>query len=165
LFKPPGGWAITVSTARWISAGGHQPAKPDVTAQRIERVMIRPSSSPSESTREQLLNDYHWLTVSLARRVAGRARGESIDDLTQVALLGLVRAIDRYDATRGVPFAAYASATITGELKHYLRDSSWMVRPSRRVQDLYLRVAEEQRELALELGRHPTPAASSGLCK
>ena len=119
--------------------------------------MIRPTASPQSTRRQELLNANYGLAVSLARRYA-RGRVESIDDLTQVALVGLIQAVDRYDASRGVPCAAFAAATIVGELKHYLRDSSWMVRPYRRVQELYLEVSEEQRNLSFELGRHPTTA-------
>ncbi len=100
---------------------------------------------------------HYGLAVSIARRFALRSGwGESVDDLTQVALLGLVRAIDRYDPNRGVPFSAFASTSIAGELKHYLRDRSWTVRPPRRVQNLYLRSHRAVGELTQELGRPPT---------
>jgi RNA polymerase sigma-B factor len=123
----------------------------------VHEVVDRPHPI-SQSPRQQLWDANYGLAISLARRFAMRARGESVEDLTQVASIGLIRAIERYDSTRGVPFTAFAAATIVGELKHHLRDSCWMVRPSRRVQDMYLRVAEEQRGLVLELGRDPTPA-------
>ncbi|HEX3540530.1 MAG TPA: sigma-70 family RNA polymerase sigma factor [Acidimicrobiales bacterium] len=105
------------------------------------------------------LATHYGLAVSLARRYAGRAHwAESQEDLTQVALLGLVRAIDRFDPTRGVPFSAFATASIVGELKHYLRDRSWAIRPPRRVQNLYLRSQEAVGDLTQEMGREPTPA-------
>ncbi len=66
--------------------------------------------------------------------------GESLEDLVQVALVGLVNAIDRYDPGKGRPFAGFASATIVGELKHHLRDRAWAVRPPRKIQELYLEV-------------------------
>jgi len=100
---------------------------------------------------------HYGLAVSIARRFAVRSSwGESMDDLTQGALLGLVRAIDRFDPDRGVPFSAFASTTIAGELKHHLRDRTWTVRPPRRVQNLYLRTHRAVGELTQELGRPPT---------
>jgi RNA polymerase sigma-B factor len=104
-----------------------------------------------------MLRDYYGLAVSLARRFSMRAGwGESFDDLCQVALVGLVNAIDRYDPSRGVPFPGYASATIVGELKHHLRDRSWTVRPPRRIQDLYLRAQTAVEEITQEAGRPPS---------
>jgi len=102
---------------------------------------------------------HYGLAVSLARRYSVRAAwSDSSDDLKQVALLGLVRAVDRFDPERGVPFSAFATSTIVGELKHYLRDKSWAVRPPRRIQNLYLRSQEAISELTQEMGRQPTPA-------
>jgi RNA polymerase sigma-B factor len=104
-------------------------------------------------------SSHYGLAVSLARRYSARASwADSAEDLKQVALLGLVRAVDRFDPERGVPFSAYASTTIVGELKHYLRDRSWAVRPPRRIQNLYLRSQEAIGDLTQEMGRQPTPA-------
>ncbi len=103
--------------------------------------------------------EHYNLAVSLARRYSMRATwADSSEDLKQVALLGLVRAVDRFDPERGVPFSAFASSTIVGELKHYLRDRSWAVRPPRRIQNLYLRSQEAIGDLTQEMGRPPTPA-------
>jgi len=111
---------------------------------------------PQES---DLLTSHYGLAVSLARRYAGPAHwAESFEDLRQVALLGLVRAIDRFDPDRGVPFSAFATSTIVGELKHYLRDRSWAIRPPRRVQNLYLKSQEALSDLTQEMGRPPTVA-------
>jgi RNA polymerase sigma-B factor len=107
--------------------------------------------------REELLRSNYGLAVSLARRFAMRAGwGESLEDLVQVALVGLVNAIDRFDAGKGVPFAGFASATIVGELKHHLRDRAWAIRPPRRMQELYLEVQTAGDELSQELGHPPT---------
>lgn len=104
-----------------------------------------------------LLSSHYGLAVSLARRYVGHAHwAESFEDLKQVALLGLVRAIDRFDPDRGVPFSAFATTTIVGELKHYLRDRSWAIRPPRRVQNLYLKSQEAVSDLTHEMGRPPT---------
>jgi RNA polymerase sigma-B factor len=96
--------------------------------------------------------------TGLAHRLAGRFanRGESPDDLTQVALLGLVKAIDGFDPDRGLRFSTYATPTILGELKRYFRDRGWAVRLPRRVHDLYLNVQHSIDELAQELRRPPT---------
>ena len=119
-------------------------------------VDIETGTSPN---RQELFDRHYGLAVSLARRYAKRASwAESIEDLTQVALLGLVRAIDRFDPERGVPFSAFATTSVVGELKHYLRDRSWAVRPPRRVQSLYLRSLQAIGDLSQEIGRSPTAA-------
>jgi RNA polymerase sigma-B factor len=96
--------------------------------------------------------------VPAARREAARYRrsGEASEDLRQVALLGLVLAVDRYDPGRGIPFKHFAVPTIVGELKRYFRDKCWSVRVGRRVQELYQEVRRAEPELAQRLGRTPT---------
>ena len=98
--------------------------------------------------------------MPLARSVASRyARsGEPLDDLVQVASVGLIKAIKRFDPDRGLAFSSYAVPTILGELRRYFRDSTWDVRPARDVQELCLAVEEARDELWLELGRSPTVA-------
>jgi RNA polymerase sigma-B factor len=104
--------------------------------------------------REQLLACHAGLARALARRFA--RRGHSLDDLTQVAFLGLLKAIDGFDPHRGLQFSTYAMPTILGELKRHMRDQSWGIRPPRRVHDLYLEVERAVDDLAQELGRRPT---------
>jgi RNA polymerase sigma-B factor len=107
--------------------------------------------------RDELFRTHYGLALSQARRFAmGASWGESLEDLSQVALLGLLRAAERYDSERGVPFSVFATTTMRGELKHHLRDRSWAVRPPRRVQDLYLRLQDAVADLNQELGRPPT---------
>ncbi|MFJ8988850.1 SigB/SigF/SigG family RNA polymerase sigma factor [Streptomyces sp. NPDC102279] len=99
-----------------------------------------------------------WLPM--AHRLAGRFRdrGEAIEDLRQVAALGLVKAIDGFDPARGA-FESYAIPTITGEVKRHFRDRMWAVRVPRRVQDLRNRVRVARRELSERPGAaEPTPA-------
>ncbi|MGA5299271.1 SigB/SigF/SigG family RNA polymerase sigma factor [Nucisporomicrobium flavum] len=91
----------------------------------------------------------------MARRYRGR--GENLEDLEQVARLGLVKAIDRYDPERG-SFTAYAVITISGEIKRHFRDRTWGVHVPRRVQDLSLEVGHASMVLTTELSRTPTPA-------
>ncbi|MDQ2724652.1 MAG: sigma-70 family RNA polymerase sigma factor [Actinomycetota bacterium] len=96
---------------------------------------------------------YQGLAYSLAARFA--QRGEELDDLNQVAMIGLVKAVDRFDPDRGVALTTFASVTILGELKRHLRDRSWSVRLPRRVHDLHLRVQQSIDQLSQDLGRSP----------
>ena len=91
---------------------------------------------------------------SLARRYEGG--GESLDDLTQVASLGLLKAIERFDPQRGLAFSSFAVPTIVGELKRYFRDYSWSVRVPRGLQELALRAQRESDRFAAEHGHAPT---------
>lgn len=86
-----------------------------------------------------------------------RNRGVPDDDLRQVALLAMIRGIDRFDPARGFEFSTFASRTMEGELKRYFRDRTWSVRPPRRIQELHLDVRTAQQELEQQLGRIPTP--------
>ncbi|WP_334143218.1 sigma-70 family RNA polymerase sigma factor [Rhabdothermincola sp.] len=94
------------------------------------------------------LADYH------VRRYA--QRGQPEDDLRQVALLAILRAVERFDPDLGVSFSTFANRTIDGELKRYLRDRTWSVRPPRRAQELHLEVRRADEELTQRLGRSPT---------
>ena len=82
-------------------------------------------------------------------------RGVPADDLRQVALLTIVRAVDRFDLEQGVEFSTFASRTIEGELKRYFRDKTWTVRPPRRAQELHLSLRRAEEELAQKMGRSP----------
>ena len=112
------------------------------------------SSHRDERAREALVAQY----LPLARKLARRYRGarEPLDDLEQVASLGLVKAIDRYDSSRGIGFQHFAVPTILGELKRYFRDSGWAVHMPRGIQELALQVAQAERQLAAKTGREPT---------
>lgn len=96
--------------------------------------------------------------VAFARHLARlfAHRGVPAEDLEQVAMLGLVLAAQRFDPERGVPFTAFASRTISGEIKRHFRDQTWIVRPTRRVQERYLAVQSEAASLSHTLGRSPT---------
>lgn len=98
--------------------------------------------------------------LPMAHRLAGRyaGRGEPLDDLRQVAALALVRAVDRYDAGRGVPFAGYAAPTIIGALKRHFRDSAWGMRVPRSSQELLLALRPAVTDLTHLHGRAPTAA-------
>jgi RNA polymerase sigma-B factor len=106
--------------------------------------------------RDELVEAHMGLAEYLARRFANR--GEPLDDLVQVGLLGLVKAVDRFDPNRGVEFSTYATHTIAGELKRHFRDKGWAVRAPRRMQELYLLLTKVVGSLGQELGRSPTIA-------
>jgi RNA polymerase sigma-B factor len=108
----------------------------------------------SEATTEALVERYLPLAQHLARRYP--AGGEE-EDLMQVASLGLLKAIDRYDPSRGIAFSSFAVPTILGELKRYFRDHGWSVRPPRDVQELSGQLAAATDTLTAKLRRAPTP--------
>ena len=113
--------------------------------------------SAGHRTDEATLVEDH---LDLARRVAARyaGRGEPMDDLVQVARVGLVKAARRFEPDRGNDFAAYAVPTMLGEIRRYFRDSCWAVRVPRGLQELSLRVSATTDRLTRELGRSPTAA-------
>jgi RNA polymerase sigma-B factor len=106
------------------------------------------------AARDELVTRFQPLAEYFARRFVGR--GEPIEDLNQVATIGLLSAIDRFDPAREVRFATYAAATILGELKRHLRDKAWAVKVPRPLQELGLRVNRLLPQLSQELGRSPT---------
>ncbi|MGY0019751.1 RNA polymerase sigma factor SigF [Streptomyces sp. YJ-C3] len=117
------------------------------------------SGMPDGPDRDELRQDVVEAWLPMADRLAGRFRnrGESYDDLRQVAALGLVKAVDRYDPARGNAFESYAVPTVTGEIKRHFRDHMWTLHVPRRVQDLRNRVRFAQHDLAGEIpGRAPT---------
>jgi RNA polymerase sigma-B factor len=105
--------------------------------------------------RNQLIEEHLSLARTLARRFANR--NEPLDDLEQVAMLGVLKAVERFDPDHGTPFAAFAIPTVVGELRRHFRDRGWMVRVPRRVQDLHLRIGTVVSELSQLLGRSPSP--------
>jgi RNA polymerase sigma-B factor len=106
------------------------------------------------AARDELVRRLMPLVRSVALRYSRRGRG---DDLEQVAALGLVKAIDRYDPTFGTSLRNYAMPTMSGEIRRYLRDHTWMVRPPRRLQEGALAVTAAIDRLATSSGRAPTP--------
>jgi RNA polymerase sigma-B factor len=106
--------------------------------------------------RDALIRRYLPLARSLAWRY--RHTAEPLDDLVQVASLGLVEAVDRWDPERGFAFSSYAVPTILGKLRRYFRDSTWVVRPPRGLQELILSVEEAREALSSATGREPKAA-------
>ncbi len=107
------------------------------------------------AARDALVQRFLPLARQLARRY--QRTGEPLDDLVQVASLGLLKAIDRFDPARATAFSSFAVPTILGELKRYFRDKGWSVRVPRDLQELAVRVDRLGEELSRELGRAPTP--------
>ncbi|MEV7754463.1 SigB/SigF/SigG family RNA polymerase sigma factor [Streptomyces griseofuscus] len=127
------------------------------TAEMFTRLAELDEGPERDAVRDELVAA--WLPM--AHRIAGRFRdrGESVEDLRQVAALGLVKAVDRYDPSRGA-FESYAVPTITGEVKRHFRDRMWALRVPRRVQELRNRVRVARRELTQNPGSaEPTNAA------
>jgi RNA polymerase sigma-B factor len=106
------------------------------------------------NARDQLITMYLPLVRSLARRYA--SRGEHFDDLVQVGAIGLIKAIDRFDLSRGVELTTYATPNIVGEIKRYFRDKGWSVRVPRGLQELNIRLNKVIDELVPKLQRSPT---------
>jgi RNA polymerase sigma-B factor len=129
-------------------------AQPD--SARVERLFRRYARFGDTAARDELVRRFLPLAHRLARRY--RRGPEPFDDLAQVASIGLLHAIDRFDPERGRPFTTFAVPTIVGELKHYFRDFGWAVHVSRPDQDRALAVERTVEELALRLGRSATPS-------
>ncbi|MEV5513354.1 RNA polymerase sigma factor SigF [Streptomyces flaveolus] len=141
-----------------IQAGAKHPHDdaPD-TADAFRRLATLPEGPERHAVRDRIVEA--WLPM--AERLAGRfrSRGESFDDLRQVAALGLVKAVDRYDPARGSAFESYAVPTVTGEIKRHFRDHMWTLHVPRRVQELRNRVRFAAQDLARTTpGRGPTVA-------
>ena len=108
---------------------------------------------PDVEAKESIVAQSQPLAEYLARRFAGR--GEPLDELIQVANIGLLGAIDRFDPSRGVLFSTYAAATMVGELKRHFRDKGWTIRVPRRLQELGLRINRLLPTISQDLGDRP----------
>ncbi|MFH9724111.1 RNA polymerase sigma factor SigF [Streptomyces sp. NPDC017254] len=129
----------------------------DRSAARALFVTLRelPDGSPEKAElRNRLVRMHLPLVEHLARRF--RNRGEPLDDLTQVATIGLIKSVDRFDPERGVEFSTYATPTVVGEIKRHFRDKGWAVRVPRRLQELRLSLTTATAELSQQHGRSPT---------
>jgi RNA polymerase sigma-B factor len=127
-----------------------------VRAQEDRRLLVRYHEHADPAARERLVERFLPLARQLARRY--QRGGEQLDDLIQVASLGLLKAIDRFDPARETAFSSFAVPTILGELKRHFRDKGWAVRVPRDLQELAVKVDRVAEEMARELGRAPTPA-------
>jgi RNA polymerase sigma-B factor len=130
----------------------------DVAAKALlTRLADLPVGSPDHArVRGRIIELYVPLAQYLARRF--RNRGEQLDDLIQVANLGLIKSVDGFDPVRGAAFTSYAIPMIVGELKRHFRDKGWDIRVPRRLQELRLEITKASSDLAQQLGRSPTVA-------
>lgn len=128
------------------------------TTLRTGVLLARRDAAANVLTKADLEDQVVRLNLGLADGIANRycGRGVERDDLVQVARLGLVKAVHRFHSDRGVAFPAFATPTITGEVKRHFRDHGWAVRPPRRLQELHARVGPTSRDLEQRLHRPPT---------
>jgi len=123
------------------------------TAELVEQIRATDDPAELQRLRQQLIVLNVPVATSIAMRY--RSRGESLEDLVQTAQLGLVKAVNGFDAERGLDFLAYAVPTISGEVKRHFRDQGWDIRPPRRIQELRADVERASAELTQTLGRSP----------
>lgn len=123
---------------------------------RTRELFRRYRDDHDEHAREQLIMNHLNLVRYLASKF--KNRGEPMDDLVQVGTIGLIKAIDRFDPSRGLEFTTYATPTIMGEIKRHFRDKGWSVRVPRRLQELSSKVNQVHDELTRELQRSPSVA-------
>ena len=146
----------------------HQPIKtvrsrtegePDDRKQRTAELIARAAVCGGEE-RRLLLDEVIVLNIPVAKALASRYRnrGQPVDELEQVACLALTKAVRAYDPARGDDLLVFAVPSVLGELKRYFRDSTWTVRPPRRIQELRPRLATAEHELTQQLGRPPRPS-------
>jgi RNA polymerase sigma-B factor len=143
--------AVRVTVAE---EGGHEAGRVANRAEQDRALFARYLDKRDPVDREMLVERFLPLARQLARRY--QRPEEPFDDLFQVACLGLVKAIDRFDLEREVAFSSYAVPTILGEIKRYFRDRTWSVRVPRDLQELALKVDRAVSELSLDLHRQPT---------
>jgi RNA polymerase sigma-B factor len=138
---------------RPVAATEAEPVGP-TRAEEDRRLLVRYHTQGDRSAREQLVERL----LPLARRMARRYRrsDEPLDDLVQVATLGLIKAIDRFDPSRETAFSSYAVPTMLGELKRYFRDNGWAVHVPRGMQERVMQVDNAVKDLSRRLGRSPS---------
>lgn len=124
--------------------------------ERLRRLReLDPQSRPARRARDEVITRCLPLAEHIALRYRGR--GEPHEDLVQVARVGLVNAIDRFDSERGRDFVSFAVPTIMGEVRRYFRDAGWSMRVPRRMKELNLQISGATDRLAQRLGRSPSP--------
>jgi RNA polymerase sigma-B factor len=132
-----------------------EPHEWTVRRARTLEQFARANDDPAE--RAKILRDIVDAHLDVAESVARRYSSAEADDLRQVAYIGLIKASERFDAAKGDDFVSFAVPTISGEIKRYLRDSSWVVRPPRPVQELRAHILASTENLTHQLGHSPTP--------
>ncbi len=139
-----------------LAASTHAPRRtPSCTSREIERQLLTCYHRSGDlEAREELVHRFLPLARELALRYS--YTDEPFDDLYQVACMGLIKAIDRFEPGRGTKFTSYAAPTILGELKRHFRDKGWALHVPRELQERTLAVSRETERLSKELGRSPT---------
>jgi RNA polymerase sigma-B factor len=122
----------------------------------VDQLLVAYHRDGDRDARDQVLVELMPLVRSLAARYAGR--GEPLDDLVQVGAVGLIKAVDRFDVSRGVEFTSYGVPTIVGEIRRHFRDKAWAMHVPRRIKELSVRMSRVLDELTTTLGRSPTIA-------
>jgi RNA polymerase sigma-B factor len=123
--------------------------------QHVRALFREYRASGDRALRNDFVQRYRYLADLTARQFAGR--GEPLSDLVQVALLALVKAVERFDPDYGVIFPTFAVPTLLGELRRHFRDATWPVHVTRRGQELHLALSSARERLGHDLGRSPTP--------
>ncbi|MBT2876253.1 SigB/SigF/SigG family RNA polymerase sigma factor [Streptomyces cellulosae] len=144
----------------------HDPADPRAVtprdARELSRQFFRRLAELEEGTREYQYarNTLIEMNMSLVRFAAGRfrGRGDDMDDVVQTGMIGLIKAIDRFELSREVEFTSFALPYIVGEIKRFFRDTTWAVHVPRRLQELRVELARAREELSSRLDREPTVA-------
>jgi len=121
---------------------------------RTRRLLVRYHKHGDQRARKQVIQEQMPLSEFLARKFAGR--GEPLDDLMQVASVGLIKAVDRFDVDRNIEFSTYATPNILGEIKRYFRDKGWSMRVPRGLQELRQSAKEAIRDETIRTGRSPS---------
>jgi RNA polymerase sigma-B factor len=147
--------AVALAPPR-LSKTTHPGGGDRAAARELERqLLIRYHRAGDLTAREELVQRFLPLARDLARRYT--YTDEPFDDLVQVASLGLIKAIDRFDPDRGAKFTSYAAPTILGELKRHFRDKGWALHVPRDLQERALALSRETEALSKQLGRSPKP--------
>ncbi|MET8763659.1 SigB/SigF/SigG family RNA polymerase sigma factor [Lentzea sp. NPDC004782] len=128
----------------------------DHLAPLFAELAVTPQGPARDALRDRLVTEHLPVAQHIARRFGHR--GEPHEDLVQVATVGLINAVDRFDPDRGSDFLSFAVPTIMGEVRKYFRDSSWSVRMPRRLKELHLAINAGTSRLSQSLGRAPTPS-------
>ena len=128
----------------------------DVSAMFTELSAVPAESHEYRNQRERIVRRCLPMADHVARHFD--RRGEALEDLTQVARLGLLNAVDRYDPSKGSNFVAFAVPTMMGEVRRYFRDHAWTMHVPRRIRDLHVQINKARTQLTQEVGRAPTAA-------
>ena len=136
------------------AARGQRRKSPRLSDAEVAELFTRFHATRDASTRDALILAHQHLPTYFARRF--HDRGEPLDDLIQVAQIGLISAVDRFDPARGVRFGTYAAATIIGELRRYFRDKVWAIHIPRRHREVNYRLMQAVEQLRQTLGRSPS---------